>query len=91
MSGLWDRLTGQADRSSARAAKDRLIVVLSHDRSEIEPGILEKIKDEIVRVISEHVDVDPSTVQVHLSSQGREQHLQADIPLPGPSRRRRKL
>jgi cell division topological specificity factor len=91
MSGLWDRLTGQTDRSSARTAKDRLIVVLSHDRSEIEPGILEKIKDEIVRVISEHVDVDPSTVQVHLSSQGREQHLQADIPLPGPSRRRRKL
>ena len=51
MSGLWDRLTGQGERSSARTAKERLIVVLSHDRSDIEPGILEKIKNDIVRVI----------------------------------------
>jgi len=91
MSGLWDRLTGQGERSSARTAKERLIVVLSHDRSDIEPGVLEKIKDEIIRVISQHVDVDPSTVQVHLFSEGREQHLKADIPLPAPSRRKRTL
>jgi cell division topological specificity factor len=91
MSGLWDRLTGQSERSSARTAKDRLIVVLSHDRSEIEPGILEKIKNDIVRVICEHIDVDPATVQIHLFSEGREQHLKADIPLPAPSRRKRSL
>lgn len=89
MSGLWDRLTGRGERSSARTAKDRLIVVLSYDRSEIEPGILEKIKDEIIRVISEHIDVDPSTVQIRLFSEGREQHLRADVPLRPPSRRRR--
>ena len=91
MNGLWDRLTGQGERSSARTAKERLIVVLSHDRSDIEPGILEKIKNDIVRVISEHIDVDPSTIQVHLFSEGREQHLKADIPLPGPARRKRTL
>jgi cell division topological specificity factor len=91
MSGLWDRLTGQGERHSAKTAKERLIVVLSHDRSDIEPGTLEKIKDEIVRVISEYIDVDPSTVKVHLLSDGREQHLKADIPLPAPSRRRRSI
>ena len=91
MSGLWDRLTGQVDRHSAKMAKERLIVVLSHDRSDIEPGVLEQIKDEIVRVISEHIDVDPSTIQIHLFSDGREQHLKADIPLRAPARRRRSL
>jgi cell division topological specificity factor len=91
MSGLWDRLTGQVDRRSAKMAKERLIVVLSHDRSDIEPGVLEQIKDEIVRVISEHIDVDPSTIQIHLFSDGREQHLKADIPLRAPARRRRSL
>jgi cell division topological specificity factor len=89
MSGLWERLTGHGERSSAKTAKERLIVVLSHDRTDIEPGILEKIKDEIIRVISEHIDVDPSTVQIDLFSEGREQHLKADIPLRAPSRRRR--
>jgi cell division topological specificity factor len=91
MSGLWDRLTGQGKRPSAKTAKERLIVVLSHDRSDIEPGTLEKIKDEIIRVISEHIDVDPSTVQIRLFSDGREQHLKADIPLPAPTRRRRSV
>jgi cell division topological specificity factor len=89
MSGLWERLTGHGERSSAKTAKDRLIVVLSHDRSELEPGILEKIKNEIIRVISEHIDVDPATVRIRLLSEGREQHLTADIPLRPPSRRRR--
>jgi cell division topological specificity factor len=91
MSGILDRLTGRGGRSSAKTAKDRLIVVLSHDRSEISPAMLETIKDEIVRVLSAHIDVDPSAVQVRLLSDGREQHLKADIPLPAASRRKRTL
>jgi len=43
------------------------------------------------RIVCDLVDVDPSTVQVHLFSEDREQNLKADIPLPGPSRRKRNL
>ena len=89
MSGFLDRITGRGERSSAKTAKERLIVVLNHDRADIGPGMLETIKDEIVRVISEHIDVDPAAVQVSLFSEGREQHLKADIPLPASSRRKR--
>lgn len=88
MSGLLERITGHGERSSAKTAKERLIVVLSHDRTDIGPGMLEKIKDEIIRVLSKHIEVDPSAVQVSLFSEGREQHLKADIPLTPPSRRR---
>jgi cell division topological specificity factor len=88
MSGFLDRITGRGGRS-ARTAKDRLIVVLSHDRSDIEPGMLDTIKDEIIRVLSAHIDVDPSAVQVRLFSEGREQHLKADIPITPPARRKR--
>jgi cell division topological specificity factor len=91
MSGFLDRLTGRGGRSSAKTAKERLIVVLSHDRADIEPGMLETIKNEIVRVLSNYIDVDPSAVQVRLFSEGREQHLKADIPLAAPSRRKRIL
>jgi cell division topological specificity factor len=89
MSGLLERITGQSGRSSAKTAKERLIVVLSHDRTDIGPGMLETIRNEIIRVLSEYIDVDPSAVQVSLLSEGREQHLKADIPLPPPTRRRR--
>jgi cell division topological specificity factor len=90
MSSLLGRLTGH-DRSSAKTAKERLIVVLNHDRADLEPGMLETIKNEIVRVISEHIDVDPASVEVSLFSEGREQHLKADIPLAAAARRRRAL
>jgi cell division topological specificity factor len=90
MNGLLDRLTGNSGRSSAKTAKERLIVVLSHDRADIGPALLETIKQEIVRVISEHIDVDPATVQVSLFSEGREQHLKADIPLAAGSSRRKR-
>jgi cell division topological specificity factor len=89
MSRFLDRITGRGELSSAKTAKDRLIVVLNHDRSDIEPGMLETIKDEIIRVLSAHIDVDPSAVQVRLFSEGREQHLSADIPIPAPTRRKR--
>jgi len=91
MSSLLDRLTGRGGRSSAKTAKDRLIVVLNHDRSDIGPGLLETIKDEIIRVLSAHIDVDPAAVQVSLFSEGAEQHQKADIPLPASSRRKRSV
>ncbi len=88
MSGFMGRFSRREAPSSAKTAKERLIVVLSHDRTDIGPGMLETIKNEIVRVIAEHIDVDPSAVQVSLFSEGREQHLKADIPL-NPSARRK--
>ena len=91
MSGLLQRLSGSGGRRSAKTAKDRLVVVLSHDRSEISPALLETLRDEIVRVLSAHIDVDSSAVEVSLFSEGREQHLKADIPLPRATRRKRAL
>ncbi len=47
-----------AQPSSREAAKQRLQLVLVHDRNQIEPGMLELIKDEIIAVISKHLDID---------------------------------
>lgn len=91
MSGILDRITGRGQRSSAETAKERLQLVLIHDRSDISPGLLEAIKDEIIQVISRHIDVDPSLVHIRLNSEGREQRLVADIPLPAARSRRRPL
>ena len=67
--------------SSREAAKQRLQLVLVHDRNQIEPGMLEMIKDEIIAVISQHLDIDRNGVQVNFTQGERESKLIADIPL----------
>ena len=78
-----ERLIFGRDRSddSSSLARQRLKLVLEYDRAQLPPGILEEIKDEIVRIISRHASVDPAGVQVALRSGGRlilEVPLQAD-------------
>jgi cell division topological specificity factor len=70
-----------AQPTSREAAKQRLQLVLVHDRSQIEPGMLEVIKDEIIAVISKHIEIDRTGVQVHFTEGERESKLVADIPL----------
>jgi cell division topological specificity factor len=87
MPGFWDRIFGR-EASSAQQAKERLKLVLVHDRTDISPGALEVLKDELIATISRHVDIDPAAVRIEMSQEGREQRLIADIPLK-PTRRRR--
>jgi cell division topological specificity factor len=70
-----------AQPSSREAAKQRLQLVLVHDRYQIEPGMLELIKDEIITVISQHLEIDRNNVQVNFTEGERESRLVADIPL----------
>ncbi len=68
-------------KSSASTAKERLRLVLIHDRSTLAPGAMEALRDELVEVISRHVDVNPNEVRLELTQEGRSQRLLADIPL----------
>jgi cell division topological specificity factor len=79
MDKFVERLSG--NRKSARLAKDRLKLVLIHDRINLSPKLVDEMKDEIVSVISRYIEIDPSLVQITVSHDGREQRLVADIPL----------
>jgi cell division topological specificity factor len=87
MSTFFDRILGR-EKSSAKQAKDRLKLVLIHDRIDMNPGTLENLKDELIEVISRHVDIDPGAVRIEMTQDGRQQRLIADIPI-NPSGRRR--
>jgi cell division topological specificity factor len=83
-----ERLLGRRhESSSGEVAKERLRLVLAHDRAKISPGLLDTLKDEIITVISRHVDIDAEGVEVTFSQNARETRLVADIPLL--TRRRR--
>ncbi|HLD94685.1 MAG TPA: cell division topological specificity factor MinE [Anaerolineales bacterium] len=66
---------------SAQTAKERLRLVLIHDRSSLPPGVMETLRDELIEVISRHVDVDRAAVRLEITQDGRAQRLLADIPL----------
>jgi cell division topological specificity factor len=86
MAGFLDRVLGRQPKS-AEQAKERLKLVLVHDRTDISPGVMESLKDELIAVISRHVEIDPAAVKIEMAQEGREQRLIADIPLR-PARRR---
>jgi len=85
---LFERLRG-VDRRSARAAKERLQLVLIHDRADLSPGRLEALKDDLISVLSRHVEIDVHAVQISLTQERNQQRLVADIPLAPPRARRR--
>ncbi len=87
MGTFIDRILGR-DKRSAKQAKERLKLVLIHDRTDLNPGTLDNLKDELIDVISRHVDIDPSAVQIKMTQDGRQQRLIADIPLNPAGRRR---
>jgi cell division topological specificity factor len=87
MPGLLDRLLGR-DQKSAQTAKERLILVLVHDRADISPGIIEMLKDDLIDTISRHIDIDPAGVRIEMTHDGNEQRLIADIPLRSGRKRR---
>lgn len=93
MASFLDRLLGRGTSSSAQAAKERLQFVLIHDRTDISPAVMEQLKDEIIAVISKHVDINRAGVEINLSQTARENRLVANIPLitaPSGGRRRRR-
>jgi cell division topological specificity factor len=76
----FNRLFGQQEKSGS-VAKQRLQMVLIHDRSEVSPGLLEQIKDDIIAVIAQRLTIDPDHVVVNLTQTARESRLVAEIPL----------
>lgn len=75
-------------RKSANSAKERLQLVLIHDRTDLTPGELESLKDDLIETISRHISIDPMAVSINMARDGREQRLIADIPLKTATRRR---
>mgnify|MGYP003390011716 FL=1 len=85
---FFDRLFGKT--KSADSAKERLQLVLIHDRTDLTPAELDSLRDDLIATISRHVAIDAQAVQIDVEHDGRSQRLIADIPLKAARRRTRK-
>ena len=85
---FFDRLFGR--KNSAESAKERLQLVLIHDRTDLTPAELDSLKDDLIETISRHVEIDAQAMQIGVEHDGRSQRLVADIPIKSAARARRR-
>ena len=83
--GIFEKLFN-SNESSASSAKNRLKMVLVHDRNDISPGVLRQIRDDIISVFAHHLNIDPDDVEVLLDENDSDNMLVAQVPL-NPTRR----
>jgi cell division topological specificity factor len=83
--GFIDRLLGRREPTSREIAKERLQLVLVHDRIKISPATLDKMKDELITVISRYVEIEADGVEVTFTQGKHQSRLVADIPVVGPA------
>ncbi|HOG47112.1 MAG TPA: cell division topological specificity factor MinE [Anaerolineae bacterium] len=82
------KVVGRDEVGSKDIAKERLRLVLIHDRADISPVMLQALKADLIAVISEHLDIDQSGIEITIT-EGREQsRLLATIPIIGRRARR---
>jgi cell division topological specificity factor len=79
--GIFDFMTGRKKPTPGEVAKERLKVVLAHDRLKVNPELLEQIKTDLLAVISRRLEVDEQHVQVIIARDDRWDKLHADVPV----------
>jgi len=68
-------------KPSATTARERLQLVLAHDRSDLNPELLERMRREILEVVQKYVEIDIESGDVSLATDDRVTALVANLPI----------
>ncbi|HZK84887.1 MAG TPA: cell division topological specificity factor MinE [Desulfosporosinus sp.] len=75
------RMLGKESASSKTVAKERLRLVLVHDRSSISPAMLNRLREDLIKVISNYMEIDETALEFNLCQDDKEVALVANIPV----------
>lgn len=75
------KLFGSGNETSGQKAKDRLRIVLIHDRTDISPQLLDNLRDEIVHVLVKYMEIDEKKIEIDLDRDEKAVALVANIPV----------
>ena len=67
--------------SSATTARQRLQLVLAHDRSDLSTELLDQMRREILAVVAKYVEIDMNEGAVSLETEDRMTALVANLPI----------
>ena len=68
-------------KPSATTARERLQLVLAHDRSDLNPELLDRMRREILEVVQKYVEIDIESGDVSLATDDRVTALVANLPI----------
>lgn len=76
-----DIFSKATETSSKSIAKERLRLVLVHDRANISPQLMENLKEDMLKVISTYMEIDQEGTEVTFKSDDVSVALMANIPV----------
>ncbi|MBU2754561.1 cell division topological specificity factor MinE [Acidithiobacillus sp. CV18-2] len=69
-------------KKTASVAKDRLKLILAHERSADTPDFLPALQEELLTVISKYMPVEKDQISVHMERRGDFEVLELNILFP---------
>ncbi len=78
---IFERLFFNGSRGSRSDVKKRLKLVLAHDRSTLNASTLEKMRKEILIVVSKYVELDTDSLEFSIKTDSRMTALIANLPI----------
>lgn len=83
---LYNKLLGffrqaEEEESAKDVACNRLRVVLMQDRTNLTPQLLEKMRGELVELLSKYLEMDKEALELNLEQEGEQMALMLSIPV----------
>ena len=75
------RLLRRESSGSKDIAKERLRLVLVHDRVNVSPQFMEILKDDLIKVISKYMEINERDMEINLTRTKSSVALVANIPI----------
>ncbi len=73
---MWNHVKNLfTGKSSSEVAKGRLHLVLAQDRTGLDGGRLQEMREEIAKVISRYVPIDAEAVEIQIETRSRSTQL----------------
>ena len=77
---ILNKLLGRHPASASKA-RERLQLVLAHDRTDLSPDLLDQMREEILKVVAKYVEIDLEEGAVSLETEDRMTALVANLPI----------
>lgn len=75
------RQSEQKEENAKDTAVNRLRVVLMQDRTNLTPELLEKMRGELIELLSKYVEMDKDALELNFEQEGNQMALMLSIPV----------